>query len=201
MTVIFAPVEIIPPPFGRWGHGALEVGSVPLAGEISSPFGAWESWRRDANLGPHRGVDIAVPTGTPVRAPAEGVCYGIRVWDRLPFATTKGGNAVWIDHGDGLFSQYNHLDSIAVARGDSIPAGEIIGRSGNTGKSTGPHLHWGVYKMHQNGTVEFLDPLLLSQERVPVRGWKRIQLSYLLSRNQAQAYATADPKRYDLIVD
>jgi murein DD-endopeptidase MepM/ murein hydrolase activator NlpD len=86
----------------------------------------------------HRGIDFALPSGTPVPAANAG-----RVIGAEKFVLT--GNVVLIDHGQGIISAYMHLSEIKVKVGDTVTAGQIIGLSGSTGRSTGPHLHWSVY--------------------------------------------------------
>jgi len=108
----------------------------PLRGKITSVFGA----RRKINgsyFSVHHGVDFRARPGTAVHAINTGkvVFYGSL------FLT---GNTVVIDHGLGLYSLYAHLKSIAVKMGNPIKKGGVIGYSGNTGRSTGPHLHLGV---------------------------------------------------------
>ncbi len=85
----------------------------------------------------HRGLDFAAPVGTPVVAPAAG---------RVKRASRRGslGLLIEVDHGNGLVTRYGHLDGFAVARGDWVTRGQVIGRVGNTGRSTGPHLHYEV---------------------------------------------------------
>lgn len=92
----------------------------------------------------HRGLDFAAEVGTPVVAPAAG---------RVKRASRRGslGLLIEIDHGNGLVTRYGHLDSFAVSRGDWVTRGQIIGRVGNTGRSTGPHLH---YEVVSNGRSE-----------------------------------------------
>ena len=92
----------------------------------------------------HRGLDFAAEVGTPVVAPAAG---------RVKRASRRGslGLLIEIDHGNGLVTRYGHLDSFAVDRGDWVTRGQIIGRVGNTGRSTGPHLH---YEVVSNGRSE-----------------------------------------------
>ena len=93
--------------------------------------GAAASWR-------HAGLDVATPAGTAVRAPAGGVVSDVGQY------VLTGGTLV-IDHGHGVSSAYFHLDSALVQKGDVVRAGQQVARSGNTGLTTGPHLHYGVY--------------------------------------------------------
>lgn len=121
--------------------------SWPLQGIISSPFGM-----RDGK--PHEGIDIAVEEGTPIRAAAPG---------RVVFAGPRGtyGLAVIVDHGDGVRTLYAHCSKILIAEGASVDTATVLALAGNTGRSTGPHLHLEVLK---NGTP--LNPLnYLEQER------------------------------------
>ena len=85
----------------------------------------------------HYGLDIAVPTGTPIRAAAAG---------RVTFAGRRGGYGylVIIDHGKGVETRYAHNSKLLVSAGDRVERGQIIARSGNTGNSTGPHLHFEI---------------------------------------------------------
>ena len=108
----------------------------PVRGWISSGFG----YRRSPFTGRremHRGVDIVNRKGTPVVATADG---------RVKFAGHNGGygNLVVIDHGMGVETKYGHLNRIEVKVGDKVIRGQEIGALGNTGRSTGPHLHYEV---------------------------------------------------------
>jgi len=106
----------------------------PAQGEISNAFGL----QRSINGGPyspHTGTDIANEKGTPVVAAASG---RVVVAEMLHYY----GNVVVIDHGAGVFSSYNHLDSIAVTAGQAITIGDLVGYMGETGFVNGPHLHW-----------------------------------------------------------
>jgi murein DD-endopeptidase MepM/ murein hydrolase activator NlpD len=88
----------------------------------------------------HYGIDIAADSGTPVRAGAAG---------RVIFAGWKsngGGYQVWIAHGSGLYSTYNHMSSLTVGNGQSVGRGQQVGRVGMTGNATGPHLHFEVWR-------------------------------------------------------
>ncbi|MGB7624690.1 MAG: M23 family metallopeptidase [Terriglobia bacterium] len=86
---------------------------------------------------PHTGSDYATPVGTPVLAVADGT---VVVGEDLFFE----GNAVFIDHGDGLISMYFHLSEIKVQAGQEVKKGHTLGRVGSTGRATGPHLFFGV---------------------------------------------------------
>lgn len=112
--------------------------SWPVKGPISSYFGI----RSDPFTGVrrfHSGLDIVVDTGTSVRAAADG-----RVED-LGY-NANYGNYIIIDHGDGLKTLYGHLSAFCVGMGQRLSIGTVIAKSGNTGYSTGPHLHFGVYR-------------------------------------------------------
>lgn len=86
----------------------------------------------------HHGLDYDVPAGTPVRAPAAGRVV-------LVAALTLSGVTVVIDHGEAVASAFAHLSSAAVVEGQVLAAGDLVGRSGDTGLSAFPHLHWGTY--------------------------------------------------------
>jgi murein DD-endopeptidase MepM/ murein hydrolase activator NlpD len=85
----------------------------------------------------HTGVDISAPAGTPVRAANAG---RVVLAAELYFS----GKTVIIDHGLGVFTFYGHFSKILVKRGDLVKKGEMIAEVGQTGRSTGPHLHWSV---------------------------------------------------------
>ena len=112
----------------------------PVNGTLTSPFGY--RWGRM-----HEGIDISIPEGTPIRAAKPG--------NVILAAYTGGyGNYTCVDHGGGLSSCYAHQASYAVSPGDEVAQGEMIGYSGNTGSSTGPHLH---FEIRVNGSA--VDPL------------------------------------------
>jgi murein DD-endopeptidase MepM/ murein hydrolase activator NlpD len=102
----------------------------PVSGPITSPFG-WR-WGRM-----HQGVDIGVPSGTPIHAAAAGTVIYCG-WEE------GYGNFVVIDHGGNLATAYGHQSSIAVACGQQVAQGQVIGYSGCTGHCFGPHLHFEV---------------------------------------------------------
>ena len=112
----------------------------PVSGPITSPFG-WR-WGRM-----HQGVDIGVPSGTPIHAAAAGTVIYCG-WEE------GYGNFVVIDHGGNLATAYGHQSSIAVACGQQVAQGQVIGYSGCTGHCFGPHLH---FEVRVNG--EPVDPL------------------------------------------
>jgi murein DD-endopeptidase MepM/ murein hydrolase activator NlpD len=106
----------------------------PVTGRISGVFGSQRILNGQPRQ-PHYGIDIAVPKGTPVRAPASGLVTLVR---DLYFS----GWTIIINHGLGLNSTFLHLDSTAISVGDTVQRGSIIGTVGSTGRSTGPHLDW-----------------------------------------------------------
>ncbi len=86
---------------------------------------------------PHTGADYAVPQGTPVLAVDDAV---VALTGEFFFS----GNAVFLDHGNGLISMYFHLHEVFVEQGEEVSRGRLIGTVGSTGRSTGPHLHFGI---------------------------------------------------------
>ncbi len=113
---------------------------APATGRLTSRFGM----RADPFTGSprfHNGIDIALPTGTEVGSSASG---------RVTFVGRRGGygNVVEVDHGGGLVSLYAHLQSASVTEGEEVLAGQTVGLSGQSGRSTGPHLH---YEMRRDG--------------------------------------------------
>ncbi len=107
----------------------------PCAGNVSSYFGSRRSYNGSPYTSYHSGVDFRAPGGTPVYAPASATVS-------LVEPLTVRGNAIVLDHGWGVLTGYWHLSSMAVEVGQKVEQGEIIGHVGNTGLSTGAHLHW-----------------------------------------------------------
>jgi len=125
----------------------------PVEGELSGAFG----FRRIINgqrRSPHTGVDLRVKEGTPVLACNSGIVALVKP---LFFS----GKSVILDHGWGFYSMYFHLSEVLAKEGNRVGKGAIMGRVGSTGRSTGPHLHWGI-KM--NGAR--VDPLSLLNLKV-----------------------------------
>ena len=124
----------------------------PLPLRVTGDFGT----RREINNAArsrHLGVDLAGGTGTPVKATNRSVVA-------IAGSFYYQGNAVYLDHGNGLLTSYMHLSRLLVSEGDTVEAGQLIGLVGATGRVTGPHLHWSAYF----GRILF-DPLsLLSSE-------------------------------------
>ena len=128
----------------------------PVYGTITEYFGT----RRSYNGGPvgacgHEGMDIGLPQGTPVYAPARG---------RVVFTglTQVRGNLTVVDHGVGVYSAFFHQVEILVKVGDMVEPGMLIGKVGTTGLSTGPHLHWSMW-----ASGEYVDPLEWTQRLFP----------------------------------
>jgi len=108
----------------------------PVQGEISTPFGLRRVINRQ-NKSPHSGVDLRAGEGTPVLASNAGFVVMV---DDFFFS----GKSVVLDHGQGIFSMYFHLSEILAREGEKISKGDVLGQVGSTGRSTGPHLHWGI---------------------------------------------------------
>ena len=108
----------------------------PAPGPYSSPFGL-RRFFNDQPRKPHSGLDIAAPKGTPIVAPAPGV-----VIDSGDYFF-NGRNLI-LDHGRGLLTMYSHMEQIDVEPGQQVATGDRLGTVGNSGRVTGPHLHWSV---------------------------------------------------------
>ncbi len=125
----------------------------PVKGRISGRFGNQRVYNGTPKSA-HSGMDIAVPTGTPVKAPADGV---ITFADPGLYLT---GGTVVLDHGHGISSNFLHLSRIDMKVGDSVQQGEVIAAAGATGRATGPHLHWGMSWFDVR-----IDPLLVLERK------------------------------------
>ncbi len=109
----------------------------PDGGSITADFGERRRYNGSDKLSYHEGIDYGLATGTPVRAAAHGVVA-------LAEPLTVRGNAVFIDHGMGVYTGYFHMSELLVSAGEAVRPGQVIGRVGSTGLSTGPHLHWEI---------------------------------------------------------
>ncbi len=110
---------------------------MPVQGGLTSRFGEQRSINGGVPAGHHGGTDISALEGTPVYATNNGRVVMAR-------ELQVRGNMVIIDHGGGLYSGYAHLSAITVSEGQDVVAGEEIALVGNTGLSTGAHLHWEI---------------------------------------------------------
>ncbi len=108
----------------------------PLEGEIITPFGV-RRFINNTPKSPHTGIDVAGELGDKILAPNDGV---VALVDRQFFA----GNAVVIDHGQGIYTMFFHTSKVLVKKGQKVRKGDVIALVGSTGRATGPHLHWGV---------------------------------------------------------
>ena len=107
----------------------------PLDSPLTSSFGV--RWLGGPDL--HRGVDLATPVGTPVRPILSGEV-------RFAGSMRGYGRVIWIDHRGGVLSIYGHLSEIAVQTGEEVSQRTVIGRTGQSGISTGPHLHLEIWR-------------------------------------------------------
>jgi murein DD-endopeptidase MepM/ murein hydrolase activator NlpD len=128
---------------------------MPLAGAVlTSSYGM----RTHPVLGgtrKHSGIDLAAPTGTPVYATADGVISKADWYSSY-------GLYISVEHGASLQTRYAHLSRLAVAAGDTVKKGDLIGYVGSTGRSTGPHLH---YEVRVDGVAVNPIPYMMSDER------------------------------------
>ena len=115
-----------------WSSNFLE----PVQGRTSGRFGSVRILNGKPKS-PHRGEDIAAPAGRDVVASNDGLV-------RLTVDHIFSGKGIYLDHGLGLYSLYFHLSEVLVKDGESVKAGQVIGKVGATGRATGPHLHWGA---------------------------------------------------------
>lgn len=137
----------------HWSENPPQVNFIwPVEGPISSVFGLRRFFNGQARR-PHTGLDIAAPEGTPIAAVADG-----NVVEAGDFFFS--GNMVFIDHGQGIISYYAHMQRIDVQAGDRVTQGQTIGTVGQTGRVTGPHLHFSVI-----ANRNLIDPLLMLPPR------------------------------------
>jgi murein DD-endopeptidase MepM/ murein hydrolase activator NlpD len=110
---------------------------LPALGRLSSRYGVARVLNGQPRS-PHAGLDVAIPTGTPITAPADGIVLDA---DDYYFC----GKTLFIDHGNGLITMHCHLSEFIAAVGERVKQGQRVALSGATGRATGPHLHWSVY--------------------------------------------------------
>lgn len=150
VSALFAKTD----PERRWA-GAFQ---RPTKGPPTSSFGK-RSILNGQPRSPHSGTDFQAAKGTPVKAPNSGK---VVLADDLYYA----GNTIILDHGQGLYSYFAHLQNFEVRQDDLVSKGEVIGRVGATGRVTGPHLHWSLRLRKSR-----VDPLslmaVLSQSDLP----------------------------------
>jgi murein DD-endopeptidase MepM/ murein hydrolase activator NlpD len=146
-----APVRAAPAGVRRYengpsvpSHWPLDVGGFVTRGRVG------EGDKEDGEA--HEGIDIAVPIGTPIRASGGGTVEAAG-------ADADYGMFVLLRHPNGFETMYGHASRLLVREGDSVSAGVVIGLTGNSGRSTAPHLHFEVRREGQS-----LDPLTLVKE-------------------------------------
>jgi murein DD-endopeptidase MepM/ murein hydrolase activator NlpD len=124
--------------------------ALPVQGGVLTSKVGWRHDPIDGTIRHHNGIDIAVPPGTPVKAIAAGKV--------IESASHGGyGNLVRVEHEDGSVSCYGHNSRLEVAVGERIAAGQTLALSGSTGRSTGPHLHFELWKNGANVTESYLN--------------------------------------------
>jgi len=125
---------------------------IPAQGRLSGNFGLRRFFNGQPRS-PHAGLDVAIARGTPIMASAQGNVLAV---DDYFF----NGKTIFVDHGNGLITMYCHLDQSDVQTGATVSKGQQLGLSGQTGRATGPHLHWSVIL---NGAM--VDPALFIPEK------------------------------------
>lgn len=136
------------PPTGNAGY--TETLKAPSSGRVSSGFGPRKAPVPGASTN-HKGIDYAVPTGTPVHAAGGGV---------VTYAGVRGGygNTIEVTHDNGTMTRYAHLSSFDVPKGAAVVSGQVIAKSGATGRVSGAHLHYEVLKKTPSGEWQQVNP-------------------------------------------
>jgi murein DD-endopeptidase MepM/ murein hydrolase activator NlpD len=132
---------------------------APLAAAITTSSYGMRNHPVLGGMRSHKGIDLAAPTGTPVYATADGV-VGKAEW------FSSYGLFVAIDHGAELETRYAHMSRLAVASGERVRKGDVIGYVGSTGRSTGPHLH---YEVRVSGQAVNPIPYMADTDAAPAR--------------------------------
>ena len=131
---------------------------LPAQGRLTGRFGVNRFFNNKPRQ-PHSGLDLAAPIGTPVTAPAPGQVLKVGNY-------FFNGNTIFIDHGQGLVSMYNHLSRFEVVSGQTVTIGQKIGEIGSSGRVTGPHLHWSISLNNSrvDPTLFLIEPLSASAQ-------------------------------------
>ena len=183
-----APVFTPPSQPSTGGRGAANDGGYPWT--ITSPFGNRTLSNGDSSF--HNGVDWGIRTGTPIGAPVSGKVTSAQVDNRntYPSGPKGAGSGIYILGDDGVTYQFWHLSSVGVQKGQRVLAGQTIGLSGNTGYSTGAHLHYGTkvngsWVNPLNGHVtsglfsangdKYIDPEMVANQTSTKEGEKLLQ--------------------------
>jgi hypothetical protein len=135
---------------------------------------------------PHTGIDIAMPEGTTLRSVADGIVEKV-----VDYGSQNIGKGVFVRHEDGSLGIYGHMSNIQVHVGQHIQTGDVLGLSGNTGHSTGPHLHFGL----KDASGQFVDPTPLAEQIVDMSGEKPIWSAlkdWIVERGKVNTFENAD---------
>lgn len=129
-------IEAVTFVIGAYENEAHQPEMMPCEGTITSDFG-FRHWGKRMKM--HEGIDIGAPVGTAVKAPAAGTVI---------FVGSKSGygKTIMLDHGGSIQTLFAHNSKLLVKEGDKVNKGDIISLTGNSGHSTGPHLHYEVLK-------------------------------------------------------
>ena len=123
----------------------------PSSSRITSYFGSRSAPTKGASTN-HKGIDIGAPTGTEIIAAAGGEVVTATY-------SSSAGNYIMISHGNSMYTVYMHCSSLSVSEGDQVKQGQVIGKVGSTGYSTGPHLHFGVrYDGEYRNPLNYVSP-------------------------------------------
>ena len=141
---------------------------------VTQPFGDTAFSRQNAGLyngKGHNGVDLRAAPGTPVKSAYAGIIQGTGNTDQVCSGASYG-RWILIKHGNGLTTLYAHLSLVKVTEGQSVETGDLIGYSGNTGYSTGPHLHFGLFASQGVQITNLKSRVCNGTYRVPVADFR-----------------------------
>jgi hypothetical protein len=165
---------------------------IAMKFRLSAEYGELSPVR---NWQPHSGIDLAMPEGTALRAIRDGVV------DRVYDGTGAIGRGLSIKLDDGSRAIYGHMSDVKASVGDNVHAGELVGFSGNTGKSTGPHLHFGI----KDARGQSVDPTSLADDLANMSGdnVKPTFFDWMADRGRVNAYDGAETRdlMHEFIVD